>query len=325
MIGGWLPVGALLLDAVIGDPPALYRRLPHPVDLMAATLMALEQRWNSPVVGPAWRRWRGVVAVALCLSGWSALAWALQWAVFVLLPPILAFGVLLLLSGSLLAARGLLDHVLAVERPLRDGDLPAARQALSRIVGRETAEMDAAAVSRAAMESLAENFSDAVVAPLFWLVLLGFPGLVAYKMINTADSLIGHRSDRFLAFGWAAARLDDGANWLPARLTALLLGLARPHRFMAAWRIARAYAPGHLSPNAGWPEAAMAGSLGVKFGGPRRYQGKQVDGAWIGEGRAELTASDIRDAVTLARMAWVWLLLLTGLVTLIPGGVAFSG
>jgi adenosylcobinamide-phosphate synthase len=211
------------------------------------------------------------------------------------------------LGSCLLAQRSLHVHVEAVARSLDKEGIEAARQAVSMVVGRDTAELDEAAVSRAAIESLAENFSDGVVAPLFWMAIAGLPGGIAYKAINTADSMIGHKSPRHLAFGWAAARLDDLINLPASRLSLLWLAIAAaltqgasPQR---AWQAALRDAGRHQSPNAGWPEAAMAGALGIRLAGPRVYDGESTDEHWMGDGRADLGAADIRSALSLYRKA----------------------
>jgi adenosylcobinamide-phosphate synthase len=212
-----------------------------------------------------------------------------------------------LLSSTLMAQRSLAEHVRAVADALENGGLSAGRDAVSQIVGRDKNTLDEAGVSRAAVESLAENFSDGVAAPLFWLVVGGLPGAALYKAINTADSMIGHKSDRYLAFGWAAARADDLANLPASRLAALWIVLAAlltpkasgVEALKATLRDARL----HRSPNAGWPEAAMAGALGLKLGGPRIYSGAIVEDHWMGRGRAKLTSSDIRAALRVYRAA----------------------
>ena len=193
-----------------------------------------------------------------------------------------------------LAQKSLHDHVAAVARALETDDLPAARLAVGKIVGRDTANLDASGVAAAAIESLAESFNDGVVAPAFWLVLGGLPGLYAYKAVNTADSLIGHREARWLEFGWAAARTDDIMNLAPARLAGALIAATAG----GGWRVMLRDAHRHASPNAGWPEAAMAGALGVRLGGPVAYDGVLTDRPVFGEGPAP-TAADLRRALTL--------------------------
>jgi adenosylcobinamide-phosphate synthase len=220
----------------------------------------------------------------------------------------LPFGVFLLgaLASSLLAQRSLHEHVGDVAQAL-DVSLEEGRKAVARIVGRDVSQLDAAGVSRAAIESLAENFSDGVVAPALWLALAGLPGALAYKALNTADSMIGHRTARHAAFGWASARLDDLANLPASRLSAALLALASFALPGASARRASETAlrdaEKHLSPNAGWPEAAMAGALGLSLGGPRTYGMLAVPGAYLGDGRRCATSADIRIALRLYRRA----------------------
>ena len=207
-----------------------------------------------------------------------------------------------------LAQRSLFDHVRAVGERIDASDLPRARGAVGMIVGRDTAELDDAGVARAAIESLAESFCDGVAAPLFWLLLLGLPGVWAYKAVNTADSLIGHREDRWRAFGWAAARTDDFANWIPARLSGVLLCLAGGGGWRILWRDARK----HASPNAGWPEAAMAGALGLRLAGPIAYDGVTHDKPWIGDGDSDAGGEDIDRALAIYVRACLLLWLIAG-------------
>ena len=211
-----------------------------------------------------------------------------------------------------LAIRSLYDHVVPVARALGADDLAEARLRVAMIVGRDVASLDGAGVTRAAIESLAESVCDGVVAPLFWLLVAGLPGLWAYKAINTADSLIGHREDRWRAFGWAAARTDDLANLIPARLSGVLLCLVG-----GGWRTMLRDAGNHASPNAGWPEAAMAGALGVRLAGPIAYDGVSVAKPYIGDGRADATAADLRAALGIYRRACV-------LFFVIAGGIAWA-
>jgi adenosylcobinamide-phosphate synthase len=223
-----------------------------------------------------------------------------------LLPSAAALLVCGVLASSLLAQRSLDTHVLAVATALEQGGIDAGRQAVSHIVGRDTRSLDEAAVCRAAIESLAENFSDGVVAPLFWMVVGGLPGALAYKAINTADSMIGHKSEKYLAFGWASARIDDLVNLPASRLSAVwlalaaaLLGLSPRTALATVWRDAGH----HRSPNAGWPEAAMAGALAIRLSAPRIYHGVPVQEPWVGEGHSDLTAQHVRAALRLYRVA----------------------
>jgi adenosylcobinamide-phosphate synthase len=288
---------ALALDAVLGDPRWLWRRVPHPVVMMGRAIERLEARWLDLRAPPAEQARRGRLASLLVIGASALIAAAVQ-DLCVRLP--LGWLPLALAMSTLIAARGLYDHVAAVAAGLEQG-LAEGRVAVAHIVGRDPASLDAHGVARAAIESTAENFADGVVAPLFWGVLLGLPGMAAYKAINTLDSMIGHRSPRYLHFGRFAARLDDLANWLPARLAAFLIlasSACLPNTTPSAgWRALWRDASRHRSPNAGWPEAAMAGALGLRLAGPRHYAGELVDDAWMGEGRAAATPADIRRAL----------------------------
>lgn len=283
---------AMLLDAVLGEPRWLWSRLPHPVTVIGRVIGRADQRYN---VGAQRRR-----AGALLVVGLSVGALGLGWAIAAL-----PLGWLweCLFAAILIAQRSLVDHVQAVAQGLRMG-LAEGRQAVAMIVGRDTDQMDEAAVARAAIESAGENFSDGVIAPAFWFAVLGLPGILFYKAINTADSMIGHRTERHQAFGWAAAKLDDVLNWVPARLTAALLALA--HMSPGAWTAARTEGPRHRSPNAGWPEAALAHVLGAAIAGPRSYEGQLEDHPFVNTtGRRELGADDIAAATKALWQAWV--------------------
>ncbi len=265
---------ALLIDAAIGWPDELYRRIGHPVTWIGALIARLEARMNRDGAG---RKTRGVLAALLVIAAATLPAYALA----VSLPQGLIGAVLAgVLAWPLVAARAMYTHVADVARPLAAGDLAGARAAVSMIVGRDPSQLDAAGVSRAALESLAENTSDGITAPLFWGAIFGLPGIAAYKAINTLDSMIGHKTDRYLEFGWFSARLDDWVNLLPARLTGVLFALAssRPRRALRTMlRDARA----HRSPNAGWPEAALAGALDIRLSGPRLYENHMADEPWL--------------------------------------------
>ncbi len=300
-----IAAAALLIEGAAGYPAWLLARLGHPVMAAGAAIAWLDARLNRG----RFQRARGVLAVGLLLAGSGLPAWGVQAALLHTLPRPLAVAVLALLAASLLAQRSLWDHVQAVARSLPVG-LAAGRRAVSHIVGRDPDRLDAAAVARAAIESLAENFSDGVVAPALWCALLGLPGIVLYKVINTADSMIGHRTPRHEAFGWAAARLDDMANLPASRLSGLLLALAAGRGFGVAIRTMARDAGRHRSPNAGWPEAALAGGLGLRLAGPRVYGGTRLEDAWMGAGRADATASDIVRALVLYRRACVLLVAL---------------
>ncbi|SES96134.1 adenosylcobinamide-phosphate synthase CbiB [Oceanicella actignis] len=291
---------ALILDALLGEPEALWRRVPHPAVLMGRMIDALERRWNRPSDPERTRRARGAAAALAVTAAWAALGALAAWAPGGWLWQTLG-------AAVLLAQRSLVDHVRAVARGLRQG-LGPGRSAVAMIVGRDVRALDEAGVARAAIESAAENFSDGVVAPAFWFAVAGLPGMAAYKALNTADSMIGHRNARFAAFGWAAARADDAANWIPARLSGVILCLVggglRGARVML--RDARL----HRSPNAGWPEAAMAAALGVSLSGPRVYDGRLSEEPFVHpEGRAP-GAQDVERAADMLWRGWAALLAL---------------
>ena len=306
---GPLPVllAALVLDRIVGDPDWLWRRISHPVVVFGMAIGFVDRRWNRPADPPGRRRRNGRVAIAGLL-----LAAALGgWAVSHFLSRLGIAGVMLeaVVVAIFLAQKSLADHVGAVAGGLRSGGLAGGRKAVSMIVGRDPEALDEAGVSRAAIESLAENFSDGIVAPALWYAVFGLPGLMVYKMLNTADSMIGHLNDRHRDFGRAAARLDDFANWPAARLAAVLIaagaGLAKGAPAMRrALEQALTDSGLHRSPNAGWPEAAMAGGLGLTLGGPRRYGGELVMEASLnGSGRRDAGAGDISNALIVFRRA----------------------
>ena len=289
---------ALALDLALGWPAALYARLGHPVGGFARVIALCAQVGNRPQWSAARRRVMGVVTVLVLLAVAIGLAVALQ-ALATWLAGRWAWIVIGLLAWPGLALRSLHDHVRPVALTLARDELAGARRAVAMIVGRDTATLDRAGVARAAIESLAESFCDGVAAPLFWLVVAGLPGLWAYKAINTADSLIGHREAPWGPFGWAAARLDDALNLLPARLGAVLLCLAGGGGWAVLWRDHGR----HASPNAGWTEAAMAGALGLRLAGPLSYDGVAVAKDWIGHGRAAAATRDVARALRLYRRA----------------------
>lgn len=301
---------ALLLDAAIGWPDRLFARIGHPVTWLGALVTALESRLNRPEHPPARRRAAGLATTLAAIAAACAPAAAIA----ALLPAGPAGAVLAgLLAWPLLATRSLHDHVAAVARPLASGDLPGARRAVAMIVGRDPALLDEAGVGRAALESLAENSSDGIVAPVFWGVVLGLPGIAAYKAVNTLDSMIGHRSERYRAFGWAAARLDDLANLAPARITGLILALLAP-RPKAALACMMREARHHRSPNAGWPEAAMAGGLAVRLSGPRRYGERVAPEPWLNGAAPDPAPGDLLRGLALYRRAMAALALLLALL-----------
>jgi len=285
----------LALDAVFGEPEWLWSRITHPVVLAGRVIGWLDWRLNRADDSHRQQKISGIAAMALLAGGGGLLGF------FIESLPGGAFCTVAL-GAVLLSHKSLVQHVGAVADGLMNG-LDEGRRAVARIVGREPESLDADGVARAAIESGAENFSDGVVAPAFWFLIGGLPGLIVYKLVNTADSMIGHRTDKYRHFGWAAARLDDMLNFLPARLTALLFALAdlSPDGLKAAFRDARL----HRSVNAGWPEAAAAATLGVRLGGPRLYHGESVDEPFLfDEGRAEAGPDDIMEAVNLLWRAW---------------------
>ncbi|MEM9043884.1 MAG: adenosylcobinamide-phosphate synthase CbiB [Pseudomonadota bacterium] len=286
---------ALLLDAALGEPDWMWRRLPHPVVVMGRAIGWWERRLNRG----AYRQFKGTVMLGLLITVAGGVG------AFLSHP---GFGGLFEVLGAavLVAQRSLIDHVRAVadglDRSLEDG-----RRAVAMIVGRDTADLDESGVARAAIESAAENFSDGIVAPAFWFLVAGLPGILIYKMINTADSTVGYRNARYEAFGWASAKVDDLVNWVPARLSAAMICLVGTG--LAAWAVVWADARLHRSPNAGWPEAAVAGSLEIALSGPRAYEGRMTEDPFVNPaGRRTLGSSDVRQTTALLWRAWAVLL-----------------
>ena len=300
-------IAALAIEAAVGWPDRVYRLIGHPVGLFARAIDAGERAWNSG--SDRRRRVAGIVLVLLLLTATILIGAAIERLLGMLIGR-RAWIVVALLAVPGLAQRSLHDHVAPVRNALAAGDLPAARVLVGKIVGRDVESLDEAGATRAAIESLAESFCDGVVAPAFWLLVAGLPGLWAYKALNTADSLIGHREPRWRAFGWAAARADDVANLIPARLAGALVCLAGA----GGWRVMLRDARKHASPNAGWPEAAMAGALGLRLGGPIAYDGTMQDKPWIGDGRTDASATDIGRALVVYRRACLGLWLIAGVV-----------
>ena len=308
-----LAAAACGIEALVGYPAAIFAAIGHPVTWMGRLIARLDAALNRDQDPPGLRRAAGFLALACLLLATSLCVAGLV----VLVSALLGTGpvgvlVLALCTSACLAQRSLAEHVGAVARALESEGLDAGRRAVGQIVGRDVAALDEGAICRAAIESLAENFSDGIIAPAFWIAMLGPFGGFLYKAVNTADSMIGHRTKRHAAFGFAAAKFDDLLNLVPARLAALWICVAafgscrstlRISNCRSAWRITWRDARGHPSPNAGWPEAAMAGALGIRLGGPRSYQSRVVEDAWIGEGRSALDAADIRRALALYRRA----------------------
>ncbi|WP_108660237.1 adenosylcobinamide-phosphate synthase CbiB [Acuticoccus kandeliae] len=285
---------ALLIDWFVGDPPGVWRRTGHPVTWFGGLIGALDRRLN---VRPS-RKAKGVVAIVVAILAFALPATVLTGFLDALPGPLETIA-LALLASTLLAHKSLNTHVARVTDA---ASIEEARAAVSMIVGRDVAALDEAGVARASVETLSESLSDGVVAPAFWLAIGGLPGIVAYKVVNTADSMIGHLTPRYAKFGWAAAKLDDAMNFVPARITAGLIMLTRPSTFRRRETIIDD-AGRHVSPNAGWPEAAMASALGIALGGPRTYEGERVDGVWLNpRGRAP-TMVDVRRAIAIGNQA----------------------
>jgi adenosylcobinamide-phosphate synthase len=291
---------ALLVELIVGYPDALMKAIGHPVTWMGRLIDYLDKRLNREGADAESRRRAGAIALFILLFVVGAIAFAVETALL-----LLPFGLIFagIAASSFIAQRSLYMHVANVGEALESGDLAKAREEVAHIVGRDTATLDEAGVARAAIESLAENFSDGVVSPVFWIALAGMTGGAVYKAINTADSMIGHRSERYENFGKPAAQLDDLVNLPGARLSGGLIvaaaALSGNTSAGGAWRTMLGDASKHASPNAGYPEAAMAGALGLALGGPRAYDGEEAEAAWLGDGRREAKAADVRAALEL--------------------------
>ncbi len=305
ILAGWIA------DLLLGDPAWL----PHPVVGFGKLIAAGEKRWNQ---GGNRRRkgmWLAlglVIGVFLLTLALQIGLWYLSAALHIghlLFYVFVGVMVFFCLAGTTLI-REVREVFRAVDRSLEEG-----RKQVARIVGRDTSELSAQEVRTAALETLAENLNDGVIAPLFWLALLGVPGMVAYKMINTLDSMIGYRNERYLEFGRFAARLDDAAGWIPARITAFLMLLVAGRLRMLSF--VRRYGPQHLSPNSGWPEAALAAILDCRFGGPHNYFGEEVVKPYIGENDRPLTTADMERAVLVNRLAEIVMVFLVLLISLL--------
>lgn len=293
---------AVLIERFAGYPQGLFDAISHPVVWYGNLIKWLDARLNIPGVTAKEGRLRGVIALALLVAA----ALIPSWFIADLLSRIRGGWIVeALLATSLIAQKSMRDHVFAVWTALGQS-LPDARKAVSMIVGRDPSELDESGVAKAALESLAENTSDGIVAPVFWYAVLGLPGIAIYKAVNTADSMVGHKSAKYLHFGWASARFDDLINLPASRLTGFLFAASKPSRFSRSQEVMRRDAPKHGSPNAGWPESALAASLDLKFGGPRSYQGEKVDLPYMGEGREQMTRDDIRRGLKLfGRAMWI--------------------
>jgi adenosylcobinamide-phosphate synthase len=294
---------AMSVDALLGWPDTLFARIGHPVTWLGRLIDFLDENCNRSSASAGVRRAAGAAAALIVIALAAAAALAIQSLLVSEWSRIFVAGIL---AWPLVALRSLYDHVAAVALALRSSNIETARPVVARIVGRDPSSLDEAGIARAAIESLAENASDGVVAPVFWGALFGLPGIVGYKAINTLDSMIGHRTIRHEAFGWAAARIDDLANFVPARLTGFLFAVVAQVP-SAAWSCMARDARRHRSINAGWPEAAMAGALGVRLSGPRVYQGSVAEEPWLNEGARDPRAQDILAGLKLYRRAMILL------------------
>ena len=291
---------ALAMDAIIGDPNWFYRKIPHPIAAIGSMMNQLDLFLNRPQVKNPTKKILGVLFIIIALSVAGIIGWGMQTGL-----KLMEFGQLLeaILVSIFLAQNSLYRHVRNVAQALVSDGLDAARLSVSHIVGRDPSALDESGVCRASIESLSENFSDGVIAPVFWYLIAGIPGILMYKTLNTADSMVGHLSPKYRYFGWASARLDDVANFIPARLTALLIFLTAliipSTKGFKSLRSCLTYANRHRSTNAGWPEAAMAGALDIRIAGPRVYNGIVVNDPWMGDGNPNLRTNDINRALKL--------------------------
>ncbi|MGI9524294.1 MAG: adenosylcobinamide-phosphate synthase CbiB [Hyphomicrobiaceae bacterium] len=299
----WTPVLLLLalaLDAVVGDPDWLWRSFPHPVVIMGRTIERFDLCFNRPKQSEKLRRNWGMAMLAFLVA--ASIGTGLAIAGMARLYPIGIF-LEVVVVAALLAQRSLYQHVAQVSHAFKDNGLDGARRSVAMIVGRDPDSLDSAGICRASIESAAENFSDGVVAPAFWYLIAGLPGIICYKIINTADSMVGHRTPRHAAFGWGSARLDDIINVFPSRSSGLIIAIAAAFAGGSTSSALQAMARDaydHRSPNAGWPEAAMAGALGLALAGPRSYEGKVIEDTWMNKsGRQSAEPADIDRALRL--------------------------
>ena len=307
------------IEAVLAYPAPLFRAIGHPVSWIGALITALDTTLNRPHYSDRMRRIAGIATVLILLG--VSLGAGLVLEIVARTLPYLGLVLAILVAVTLIAGGNLDQHVRAVASALRTEGLAGGRQSVARIVGRDPHTLDEPAICRAAIESLAENASDGVTAPALWYLIGGLPGLIGYKAVNTADSMIGHLSERHRAFGWAAARLDDLVNLPASRLTGLMFIAAAAvvpgASASSAWQAFRRDARLHRSPNAGWPEAAMAGALGLRLAGPRTYDGVVVDDHWMGDGRTDATVRDIDRALTIYRTAFGGALVIVAVMSLL--------
>ncbi len=312
---------ALVLDWYFGEPDALWSRLPHPIVLFGKAVSFADRRLNKFSHSDQEQYKNGALAISLLLFGALMSSFLIEKIVSHL--GLFGFFIELFVVFVLLAQKSLVDHVEAVATGLKDGGLEGGRKAVGMIVGRGPGSLDKSGVSRAAIESLAENYSDGVLAPAFWYAVFGLPGLIIYKMINTADSMIGYRNEKYLWFGRIAAQIDDLANWLPARLSAILIAigsglLGGVSRFKYSLIVALQDSGLHRSPNAGWPEAAMAGGADIALGGPRTYPGEVVQQAYLNSsGKRDLDAEEITRTIKIFALACFTLWFFIGVLAVV--------
>jgi len=309
---------AITVDAVMGDPRWLYSRIPHPIVVIGLQIELLDRFLNKSHYPPITRKILGVVSILIIVSSGWLTGWVIAW-----FCNQVSYGIILqaFIVSIFLAQNSLYRHVASVAKACKADDIIDARSQIRHIVGRDPNSLDQKAIGRAAIESLSENFSDGVVAPIFWYAVGGLPALIAYKALNTSDSMIGYLNDKYADFGWCAARFDDAANLIPARLSALIITIAAfiipSAEGNSAFTTAIRDAKKHRSKNAGWPEAAMAGALGIKIAGPRNYNGILVEDEWMGDGIANVDASHIFIALRIYCVACIlnvfWLILLDSL------------
>ncbi len=299
---------AIILDAIIGDPDSLWKRVPHPVVLFGRVISFFEEKrddWDLEALGTKQGQAPGFVAGLVLLAAFAVLCISVSVVVdwMSAISVLLSWGMELIIVTTLIAQKSLYEHVARVRDGLKSGGVEGGREAVSMIVGRDVSQLSVSGVCKAAIESLAENFSDGVVAPIFWYAVLGLPGILFYKAVNTADSMIGHRTEEYEQFGKSSAILDDWMNWPAARLSAGLAWWATlvhqgRKRSDSVWKTTRADAPHHRSPNAGWPEAAFAAALEISLGGDRSYGTEMVSARKLNEsGRDELEIADIDRAL----------------------------
>ncbi len=297
----------LVIENFVGYPPALQKLIGHPVEWIGKLINYIDEGLNDAEVSPEQNRRHGILAIVLLCAAVGIPSWILA---KTLAQHPYGWVINVVLATTLIAQKSLRDYVTAVDRAL-NVSITAARAEVKKIVGRDPVMLDENGVAKAAIESLAENTADGITAPIFWYAVLGLPGLIIYKAINTADSMIGHKSEKYLNFGWAAAKLDDLVNLPASRLTGFMFAAAAwisskldaQNALRTMWRDAGK----HQSPNAGWPEAAMAGALGVRFGGPRQYDGEVVDLPFMGEGR-DVERADVSRGLELYDRALIVLL-----------------